>query len=167
MVTICIVACSGIIPILLFYLVVIQEEPTQYDFNEGFAKCLKDIDFQRLGIYDFHVFHSLRLWCYGVIVTFHRNGSNLNLRKYLLGWNNEHNIDERGLLNDAIESAYTMYLQDLDTARELQRPARFNVSYEFDYHVLSKSLKHNDYVAMDVIIEQIDKLLEDVNGREC
>lgn len=134
-------------------------------YDSDFARNLRNYNFQLIGEYNSFVYHSLRLWCYSLEVSFYRINIQEDLHQLLLDWNAVCNVDPNGTLNDAIEWSHTAFLEELDIARELKREPHFGVSVDFDYTQFGNSLKNNDYVDMNTIIGYIDDIMEVHNGQ--
>lgn len=154
-------------PLLIFCLLLFSKQDTAvYScYNTDFARNLCDYNFQLIGTYDFHTFHSLRVWCYSLEVKFYRDNITEDIHQTLVDWNTKCNVDPNSTLNDAIESAHTMFLQAIDIARENKRQPAFGVPVDFDYKQYGRTLHWNDYVDMNTIIGYVNDIVEVHDGQ--
>ena len=134
-------------------------------YNAQFAKNLKNFNFQLLGKYDTFVYHSLRIWCYYLEVQFYRKGITEDVYQLLLDWNKTCNVDPGGILNDAIERSHTLFLDTVDVARREKIEPEFGVPVDFDVTNYGNSLKCNDYVDMNTIINYVNDIMVVHNGQ--
>lgn len=138
-----------------------------YNIYTAFPKSktnIRDIATRNLAVigrYDYRTTISVRFWIYSIEVAVYNVKPDLNLLDVLRAWNTECNIDDESLIYKGIEEAHTLFLKDLDTARENNTPVTFHVSYGYDYHLYPKSFMYNDYIDPDSLLERVDKILEE------
>lgn len=124
------------------------------DENHAKLKCFP------LGAYDNKLHNSLRDWVYHCYCYFYKLNKDYDIYPIFKDWASTC-IDEESLIYNAIEDGRSKFLEDLDTARQENKPVRFNYSNEFDFHQYSKLLKNNDRVEMDLIVSKLEIYLEE------
>lgn len=138
-------------------------------------KKLKDIarrDLSVIGDTGQKVSISLSTWIYSILVICYRLNPELDVMPVIREWASTAISDKIKL---DVEEPYTRFLNVIREAHENQiDPAlkdspeyskedetapKFKVSPEYDYHVLPKSLKFNDYVDCESLMIKIDETI--------
>lgn len=153
---------SFMILVVPLYCVLPQTKP-----EVEFPKYLKSTNIQLIGRYDTVVAKSLQIWCYSVEVTFYRNNITADVHKTFLKWCEERNTDPDNILYNAIENAHTAFLETVEKARERETDPAFNVALDFELTMFGNSLRYNDYVDMNTILQTIKNMMEVSDGEEC
>ena len=129
--------------------------------RESLRKWAKK-DISTLGVYSNVLTTSVTNWIYAIEVFLYKEGIAENVYDVLLDWNSTYNVDKGTMILRGIESAHTKFLQAVDDAREEGNGAKpkFKCDSEYNYHVLPKTLMHNDYINTDALLDIIDAMVK-------
>lgn len=164
--------------LLLIALLVINWKWTRYDKeefewidNERIIRIAKR-DLSMLGDSGYKLRNSLSTWLYSILVICFRQSEEKDIMPVIREWA-ETSIDKT--VSFDIEEPYTKFLNvireaheneidpELKTSPEYSEDdavvPKFNVSPEYDYHMLPKTLKFNDYVDCKSLIDKIDETM--------
>ena len=116
-------------------------------------------DLTYIGRYDKRLTVSVKYWIYSIEVAAYKKDKSADVIDIIRGWNKNCNHDVDSYIYDGIEDAHTMFLCELDKAREEYREPDFKVSEDYDYHVVPSSFLYNDYINPKQLIKSIDMIL--------
>lgn len=122
------------------------------------SKRIRDLakrDLSTLGTTDYRFDYSIKNWIYSILVICYRT-YNVDVMQTIREWAPV-GIDKSVTVD--IESPYTKFLQVIDDARREETTPVFKVSNDYDYHVLPKILKFNDYVNCKDLLIRIDETI--------
>lgn len=117
-------------------------------------------DLGLVGKYDERLSVSIKYWIYSIEVAVYSKNKSMNMLDTFRQWNDKHNTDPHNFIRTGIEDAHTLFVTELDVAREEKRDPVFKVSSEYDYHVLPRNIEYNDYVDARSLIDTVDNILE-------
>lgn len=163
---------------LLIALIVVNWRWAKYDRkefqwigNERITRVAKR-DLSMIGDSGYKLRNSLSTWLYSILVICFRQSEKEDVMPVIRKWA-ETGIDKT--VEFDVEQPYTKFLNvireaheneidsELKTSPEYSKEdesvPKFNVSPEYDYHALPKTLKFNDYVDCESLIAKIDETM--------
>ncbi len=146
---------ATVVFVLTAILLLVHIYPYNMPETQNISKIAKR-DISRLGITDFRLNNSLDIWIYSILVILYKRAPEIEVMPVIREWSLS-GIDTEIVYD--VEKPYTKFLKIVDDAREKKEEPKFNVSTKYDYHVLSKTLKFNDYVDCCALLIKIDELI--------
>lgn len=116
-------------------------------------------DLSHIGQYDNTTEVSIRYWTYAIEVAIYEVDKSFDTLTMLLSWNKEHNFDRDGYIEEGIQAAHTLFLNEIEQARTNNTEVKFGVSDNYDWHVYPLSFYNNEFLDPDKLINIVDNII--------
>ena len=149
-----------IIAIVFF---IINSKKSMRISNISLPNSIRDIatkDLQYVGCYSERLYVSLCIWIYHVVVLCNTQYGWVDIRKLLREWEGVI-YDPDGIIMKAITNSLTKYDNIVRDAKRSDTEPMFKIAVAYDYHVLPKTMRCNDYCKIDWLINYLD---EEIGG---
>lgn len=144
---------------LIIAVVIFNHGRARYDADELMKyreHSIRDIakrDLSMVGNTSWSCVVSLEQWLFSILAINYRQHDKSDVMHIIREWAPMGISSE---LQFDVEAPYSRFLKIIDDAREKEQTPVFNVSSEYDYHNLSKTLKYNDFVDCESLLVKID-----------